>query len=175
MSTAEPVSSKVEFTLVKLSDADRQDSASYIRNIKPDYLLEISGLNFACDLYSDDDLEEKNIRFPEPLDCSFLLNYGDLFLYALSFVEHPGLLDTWVTSLFFETMQKREACNKIVFNALSGNRNAKIDDDILKANEDYKQCFSALAFHTFIALVLFEDRKLDGLFSAAMQNLLTTS
>lgn len=175
MSMLESNSKELKFTLVKLSDTDCQNSVSYIRNIKPDYLLEISGLNISCDLCSEDDSKKTKISFPEPLDCSFLLNYGDLFLYALNSIEHREFLDTWVTSLFVETMQRRTACNELVFRTLNGNRSSKFTNDILKANADYKQSFSSLSFHAFISLVLFEDKKLDGLFCAAMQNLLTNA
>lgn len=176
MSTPELNSEKLRFTFVKLSDAERKSNISFIRKVKPDYMLEITGLNISCECISEHVSNSEIIQFPESLDCSFFLNYGDLFLCAANCIDQRNFLDTCVSSLFFEALEKRKVCDEIVFRALEEpNRKDEFTSKLLEANNDYAQCFSALSFSAFVALVLIEDEKMDGFFRAAVQNLLTSS
>ena len=174
MSTSAIYDDKLKFTLIKLPDAERQNCVSFIRKTTPDYLLEISGLNIMCEYPSSEGSNGETISFPEPLDCSFLLNYGDLFLCVVNGIEQRDFLNACVTTLFFEALEKRNASNDTVRQFFDGTKKHRIlTGEIEKANSEYKKTFSALAFAAYISLVLHEDVKLEGLFSAAIQNLLT--
>lgn len=171
MSTFEFYNKKVRFTLIPLSGFDRLSQLSYIRHTKPDYMLEISGLN-VCSV----DKYGSKVDFPEPLDCSFFLNYGDLFICALNAIENTPFLEMCCRSFFMEATEKSDICNKIINEAIKKGQEANIyTEKILQTNAEYKRSFSALAFSLLISLVLHEDEKMDGLFSAAIQNLLTTT
>jgi|GluameStandDraft_1065615.scaffolds.fasta_scaffold01934_9 hypothetical protein len=173
MSMSEHYDDKVRFNFIPLTAFDSSSGlSSYIRHTKPDYMLEVSGLNIEFEISKKNSSDAEKIIFPEPLNCFFLLNYGDLFISALNAIENKEFLEVCIISLFKEAMEKRDKCNEIVRNAIHQSTNCT--DRILRANGDYSKAFSALSFTVLISLVLHEDEKMDGLFRAAVENLLTT-
>lgn len=172
MSMSEYYDDKVRFNFIPLEKLDNYSPIpSYIRHTKPDYMLEVSGLNIKCKVSKNDGSDIEEIVFPEPLDCFFLLNYGDLFISAVNVIENTSFSEICITSLFKEAIEKRNKCNKIISDAI--HQSKECTAEILKANSDYGKSFSALSFTTLLFLVLLEDEKMDGKFRAAVQNLLT--
>lgn len=161
----------VFFNFIILGEEAKALNTSYIRKTKPDYLLEVKGLNLR--IVNDDGTERE--RFPEPLDCSFLLNFGDLFLCAINSLEVTDNLFDYVEWLFPLCMAKRNECNLEVMkyiNQVTGPKN--IDDStLIKLNQEYKSLRSAISFCAYISLVIHENEKNDGLFSAALTDLLS--
>lgn len=180
MSTWSDCYANIHFTFTKLSEAEKKSRISYIRKTEPDYMLELSGLEAKLDLYSEtfpDDANNITIPFPEPLDCSFFLNYGDLFLCAINSLETKEFFDSCYLSFFHKALQSKNTCNEIIAQHFKDHSISKqqISNKILEVNREYIRASLALAFCSLLELVFYEDVRGDGLFSAALQTLLSDS
>lgn len=162
--------SKLRLTFVTLNDHDKGSYISYIRKIKPDYMLEVCGTGLRLE-----DSTTSEIFFSHPIDCCFFLNYGDLFLSAVNALGSRENIERSITWLVANVMGVKNQLDEAIRNTASSKEGRVLDNSLIqKLNEDYKRYETALAFATTLAFTIFEDQKEDGYFGYALTELLTT-
>lgn len=157
------------FNFVLLNEHDREANRSYIRGNKPDYLLEIKDL----ELNITDSTHETEIAFPEPLDNSFFLNFGDIFLCAVNSFLSPNNLSNSLSTLVAAAMQTHFEISEYIESAKKSASPSLNAAYISKLNSEYKQLSKAVAFCAIIGIATFEDTELEGFFSVAASELLS--
>lgn len=162
-------SSKLDFTFIALNEQDKYLYSSYLRNTPPDYLLSVHGTGVKFE--NSDGTKE---LFPHPVDCSFFLNYGDLFLSAVNVLENKTQNAKCIEWLALELVNAKTKLEVEIKNTVKGETGRVLNSSyIQELNNTYKRYDLALSFAITAFFATYEEEKGDGFFSYALSELLS--
>ena len=144
------------FKITQIDEAERSKYTSYIRKTAPDYLLQIEILRLRV-LPFDDEIAYSDAGKAfrqQSLECSFFLNYGDIFLSAINAFECEGnVLDSILTH------EKNAYIAKKALDDVINDRKQFSDEALKSALKEYKRFMEALSFSSLIGTVMFDENK----------------